>query len=212
MTPSDTKDRILDSAEKLFALQGIDATSLRAITAEAGVNLAAVNYHFQSKDSLVLAVIGRRANPINARRLELLDALEAKANGAPLAIEDLLYAMIAPFFETAHRDQFGPMLARLHLAEPQQYMRDAMRTHLLPVATRFWNAARRSLPHLSVEELGLRVHFVMGAVLHTLTATHSPVEQLGIPVPRRDPQRTIPELISFLSAGLRAPSHQESSC
>ena len=49
-----TKDKILDAAEKLFGMNGFDATSLRDITAEAQVNLAAVNYHFQTKDSLML--------------------------------------------------------------------------------------------------------------------------------------------------------------
>lgn len=76
-----TKDRILDAAERLFARDGFDATSLRAITAEAKVNLAAVNYHFQSKEALVQAVIGRRLGPINVRRLELLDGYEAEAAG-----------------------------------------------------------------------------------------------------------------------------------
>ena len=78
-----TKDRILDSAERLFARDGFEATSLRAITAEANVNLAAVNYHFQSKEALVQAVIGRRMGPVNAQRIALLDACEAEAGDAP---------------------------------------------------------------------------------------------------------------------------------
>ena len=79
-----TKDRILDSAERLFARDGFEATSLRAITAEANVNLAAVNYHFQSKEALVQTVIGRRMGPVNAQRLALLDAYEAEASDATL--------------------------------------------------------------------------------------------------------------------------------
>jgi len=62
---ADTKTRILDAAEKLFGKNGFDATSLRDITTEADVNLAAVNYHFQSKDSLIDAVIARRIEPLN---------------------------------------------------------------------------------------------------------------------------------------------------
>ena len=65
MRRQDTKSRILDAAEKLFGLNGFEATSLRDITAEAQVNLAAVNYHFQSKDSLIDAVIARRIEPVN---------------------------------------------------------------------------------------------------------------------------------------------------
>ena len=71
---ADTKARILDTAEKLFGINGFESVSLRDITTDASVNLAAVNYHFQSKDALIDAVIARRIEPLNARRLELLDA------------------------------------------------------------------------------------------------------------------------------------------
>ena len=81
--PSTTKDRLLDAAEELFSSRGIDATSLRAITSAAEVNLASVNYHFGSKDGLVKTVFIRRLEPLNNERLELLDALEISAAGAP---------------------------------------------------------------------------------------------------------------------------------
>ena len=74
----DTKTKILDAAEKLFGNKGFDATSLRDITAGADVNLAAVNYHFQTKESLIDAVIARRLEPVNRRRLEMLAAAGAK--------------------------------------------------------------------------------------------------------------------------------------
>ena len=77
-----TKDRILDAAEGLFAQQGFSATSLRAITAQAGVNLAAVNYHFGSKDGLLEAVFVRRLGPLNDERLALLDEAESTPGGA----------------------------------------------------------------------------------------------------------------------------------
>ncbi len=70
VAPLDTKTRILNAAEKLFGMNGFDATSLRDITAEAQVNLAAVNYHFQSKDSLIDAIIERRILPINRAALK----------------------------------------------------------------------------------------------------------------------------------------------
>src|SRR5712692_9649114 len=94
-----TKDRILDVAERLFARDGIEATSLRTITAEAGVNLAAVNYHFQSKDALIQAVIARRMGPVNERRLALFDACEAEAGNGPLPIEKVVDAFIRPVVE-----------------------------------------------------------------------------------------------------------------
>src|SRR5882762_6734178 len=88
---ADTKTRILDSAEKLFGMSGFEGTSLRDITAEAEVNLAAVNYHFQSKDSLMEAVICRRIEPVNRRRLELLEA-----TGDNPTVEQILRAFLVP--------------------------------------------------------------------------------------------------------------------
>ena len=66
--PVATKDRILDAAESLFMEHGFEATSLRSITAAAGVNLAAVNYHFGSKEELFQAVLTRRLDPMNQER------------------------------------------------------------------------------------------------------------------------------------------------
>src|SRR5215831_1778832 len=94
-----TKERILNAAERLFSRHGIEATSLRTITAEAGVNLAAVNYHFQSKDALVRSVVARRVGPVNERRLALLDGYEAAAGDGPLALEQVLDAFLRPVLE-----------------------------------------------------------------------------------------------------------------
>ncbi len=89
-----TKEKILDTAEKLFGLNGFESVSLREITTGAGVNLAAVNYHFHSKDALIDAVIARRIEPVNIRRMAMLDAL-----GPNPTVEQLLEAFLRPVFE-----------------------------------------------------------------------------------------------------------------
>src|SRR5712691_4179518 len=86
-TSADTKTRILDAAEQLFMEHGFEATSLRSLTTAAGVNLAAVNYHFGSKEELFQAVLTRRLDPMNQERVELLDALERDARGKALSCE-----------------------------------------------------------------------------------------------------------------------------
>ncbi|MFN2476336.1 MAG: TetR family transcriptional regulator [Chthoniobacterales bacterium] len=91
-----TKLAIVDAAERLFASRGFNATSLRAITSEAGANLGAVNYHFASKDARVLAVLQRRVHPFNEQRLALLSRFEAAADGRPLAVEKILEALFRP--------------------------------------------------------------------------------------------------------------------
>src|SRR6059036_3181340 len=92
----ETRARILDAAERLFAEHGYDGASLRDITAQAGVNLAAVNYHFRTKESLIQAVFARRLAPVNQRRLALLDACEASAAGGRLQLEEVVRALISP--------------------------------------------------------------------------------------------------------------------
>ena len=96
MARADTKERILDAAEHLFAERGVDGASLRAVTREAHVNLAAVHYHFGSKEGLLEAVVARRIGPINQDRLKGLEELEAAAQGAPIPVEDLLRVFLAP--------------------------------------------------------------------------------------------------------------------
>src|SRR2546428_5463252 len=85
--PHETRTRILDAAEELFMLHGFEGTSMRQLTAKAGVNLAAVNCHFGSKDALIEAVFRRRLDPMNAARIAALDELEKSARApAPDAI------------------------------------------------------------------------------------------------------------------------------
>src|SRR5208282_530434 len=114
-----TKDRILDTAERLFSEQGYAATSLRGIIAAAGVNLAAVHYHFHSKEALLEAVILRRALPANQERLALLDRCEEEAGDGPPALEEIIEAFVAPTFRMALDPAAGGMvfmrlLGRLH--------------------------------------------------------------------------------------------------
>ena len=93
-----TRERLLATAEELFATRGIDAVSVRDITEAAGANIAAVNYHFGSRRGLIDAIVERRADALGTRRAELLDAL----NGAgPVDIRALIQAMVLPTAELA---------------------------------------------------------------------------------------------------------------
>ena len=74
--PHETRTRILDAAEELFMQHGFEGTSMRALTTRAGVNLAAVNYHFGSKDALIEAVFRRRLDPVNLARMAEVEKLE----------------------------------------------------------------------------------------------------------------------------------------
>src|SRR5882672_6635627 len=107
-----TKTKILDTAERLFGEQGYAATSLRQVIAKADVNVAAVHYHFGSKEDLLDAVVARKAGPVNAARLVRLGQVEA-AKG-PLNVEKVLEAFLEPTAEMArHNPTFVRLMGRM---------------------------------------------------------------------------------------------------
>jgi AcrR family transcriptional regulator len=195
----DTKQKLLDTAERLIAEQGYAATSLRHIIAEAGVNLAAIHYHFGSKEELLDEIILRKADPVNRERLARLDQLEREP-GAP-SVEAVLEAFLGPMAEAADRSpSFVPFMGRL-LAEG--LLPALVQRHFQEVTARVLAALRRALPDLPAEEFAWRMHFMSGTLAHTMCgASHIP--NLGLP--EGDFRSRIGRLITFLSAGFRAPA------
>lgn len=211
-TPS--KDRILVAAEKLFSEKGYDAASLREITSEAGVNLASVNYHFRSKESLLQAVFARRLGPLNRTRLEMLDACEAAARHRAPRVEDILYALIAPVLKMGYESSeeeaaFKKLMGRMFV-HPGESMRPIFAEQLREVSQRFVAAFRRALPDLPREVLYWRLHFTIGSMAHTLAG--APFLRLisGGKCDTSEVEAAIRNIIAFAAAGLRAapPSAQ----
>lgn len=204
-----TKDRILDAAERLFAEHGFDGVSLRTIIAEAGVNLAAVHYHFHSKEALLDAVFARRVAPLNQERLARLIACEAEAGNGPVPVERLLEALLIPVLHLV-RDpsRNGPTVCKLMgrlQAESGTQMAEVFKKHLSVFAQRLLVALRRSLPDLPPAELFWRMHFTMGAVAHTLRGGPAMAVLSGGAIDAGDLEGGMYRLIAFLAAGLRAP-------
>src|SRR6266496_3513470 len=110
----DTKQKILDTAERLFGAKGYDATSLRQIIAEAGVNLAAIHYHFGSKEDLLDEIVRRKAEPVNQARLAMLDQAEKEAGGDPPSVEAVLRALMVPMAKAANQHpEFVKVMTRI---------------------------------------------------------------------------------------------------
>ena len=198
---SDTKEKILDTAERLIGEQGYAATSLRHVIAEAGVNLAAVHYHFGSKEELLDAVVLRNATPVNEARLARLDRVEAEAGGGPPDVEKVLASFLIPTAEVAGRNPgFVRLMGRM-LAEG--LMPQIVDKHFQPAARRFVSALRRALPELPEEELLWRVHFAVGAMAHTM---HQAPIFPQISGDATDLEPRMQRLVTFLGAGFRAPA------
>lgn len=190
----DTKERILDAAESLFARYGFAATSLRQITAAANVNLAAVNYHFQSKEALFVAVIKRKIGPINARRLVLLDGLESQLPEVVPSVEQVMRAFFRPVFEAqllgVELGDFPQLLGRFY-TEPGDRVARVLGDMFGEVFVRFSRAFLRALPGLTPKDLAWGAHFMIGSMAHYLAAG---------------------EILKFMSRGQVDPSDAEEAC
>lgn len=205
-----TKDKILDAAEALFMEHGFEATSLRQITAAAVVNLAAVNYHFGSKDELFETVLTRRLDPMNQERLTLLSAYEKEAAPNALSCERIMAAMLIPALKLARdRERGGNNFLRLlgrAYADPSPFIRNFLSEQYSTMIGRFKTAFGRALPQLPKKELSWRLHFVMGALSYTLAGTDA--LKLIVALNPRDAgndEMLLRRLAPFLVAGLKAP-------
>ena len=168
--------RAIIAAGPLFAKHGYHGTSLRQITREAKVNLAAVHYHHGDKESLYLEVLRRCIQPINQARLTGLAAAEAEAGGSPVPLADIFHLLAEPLFSLfAETDSPGPYSARLIgrcLGEPLPFLEKFLADEFQPVLARYGQALRRHCPALPPEEFLWRLSFVVGAMQHAAASLH----------------------------------------
>lgn len=199
----DTKVKILDAAEKLFGMNGFEATSLREITSAADVNLAAINYHFQSKDSLIDAIVARRIEPVNKRRFELLEAA-----GPNPTVEQILTAFMAPVMQVKV-DAVAPLMGRI-LSNPELFVERVFHKHLAPVSQRFVEALSKALPELPPSEILWRLHFSVGVMMQTmLWGRIFPKITNGV-CDISDREALVDRTVRFVAAGFRAPASKGS--
>jgi AcrR family transcriptional regulator len=227
-----TLDKILGSAESLFEHQGFEATTLRQITAAAGVNLAAVNYHFGSKEALIREIFRRRLTQLNQERLAALDRLEKAALGRPVKPAKILDAFFGTLLRIAQNDkQGGPTFLKLlgrTLTEPSEFIRIFLAAEYEEVLNRYKEALIKSLPDVPREEILWRFHFMLGATAYAIAGTdslqllahegasesnepptQSRVKDAGTNQVKKtelmEIDRLLPRLMNFLVGGLRAP-------
>ena len=202
----DTRSRILDAAEIMLVQHGLKATTLRMITAEAHANLAAVSYHFGSKEALIEAVFRRRLTWLNQQRIAALDALEAEANGAPLKPRQIVESFFGVAIRLAAGSPGGRTFMRLlgrTYTEPSEFVRSFLAEEYATVIARYKAAFFKALPDVPQEEFLWRFHFMMGALSYAVSGTDA-LQLLG-PIDDTDPEALYARLMSFLIGGLRAP-------
>lgn len=206
----DTRTRIVDAAERLFAEHGYHAVSLRTIMGLAQVNIAAAHYYFGSKKNLLQAVLDRRAVPINqARKERLLACMDRNGKVAP--VEKILEAYIGPALEVC-ADPGGWLFVRvsaLASVDPSPDVQDIMQVSYDETAKLFVDTLRRACPRLKEADLYWRLNCVYGAMLY-LRANNGRVARIlnrkTQPLDARAVQEAVRHVIPFLAAGFSLPS------
>ncbi|WP_028916993.1 TetR/AcrR family transcriptional regulator [Pseudoxanthomonas sp. J35] len=200
-----TKDRILGAAEELFAQHGFAATSLRQVTSLAAVNIAAVNYHFGSKENLVNEVFRRRMDGMTAARLE---QLEAALREHPGELEPILAAFIEPALALAQDRNGGASFVRViarAYAEHNESLRKFLSDHYGHVLREFGKALHACLPQLDKETLYWRLDFLAGALTYAMS-DFGLIKRPASASEATHRARAARELIRFAAAGLQAPA------
>ncbi|MFM2112815.1 MAG: hypothetical protein RLZZ271_1475 [Pseudomonadota bacterium] len=209
----DTRQRILDVAERLFMEHGYEATSMRTLTSEASVNLAAVNYHFGSKEALMQAVFKRRLDWLNEERMRILDAHEAKAQGKPLKPSQILDGFFGTLIRMADDEAHGGLtflrLLGRTMTEPAGFIRTFMAKEYQPVLERYKAALFKALPDVPKAEIVWRFHFMLGATSYAIAGTDTLRLVTDWQIEEEEStdrvDRLMPRLMSFLLGGLRSP-------
>jgi len=202
-----TRDRILDAAEELFAHRGYEGVSVRQIMSQAGADVSLAYYHFKSKRDLFDQVMLRKAETLNALRLKALEALERRhADDAP-TIEEIIGAFTKPLLELLadnHEEwqHYFQLIAQINSSS--EWGGELMTRYFDPLVSRFIEALRKALPECSNEDLYWSYHFLSGALTLTFAETGR-IDNLSGGACRSSDMRAINDRMpAFLAAGFRA--------
>jgi len=201
-----TKAAVLITAERLFALNGFQAVSVRDITAEAGVNLASVNYHFGGKDALLYEIFRRRTTELNRERARMLHIANDRNAGRP-PVREILEALFAPPLRWAapgHERRISLQFIFRARSEGTAQMREALQNDVSHLQ-RFAEALLRARPDLPPEDVYWRLHFCLGVLHNNRFAEFDRLRILSDGLTREDESDALlARMLDFAEAGFLA--------
>ena len=205
---SATRERIKSAALDLFFSNGLDGVTIRNLTDRAGANMAAINYHFGSKDQLTLSIFREIARKSACARHALLDELEEKCSAAarPPNIQEIIETFVAPYLDESN-PRSGVLLAQMiikHRAKPSSWTKAVVREELDELAMRYIGLLHEAAPHLTSKAIHWRYHLMVGALVLALSdvASGNRMARLsGDAITPSDMRSMRQEIINFLVAG-----------
>jgi AcrR family transcriptional regulator len=212
---SGSKRKLLDAAEQLFAERGFEAVSVRDITQIAKANVAAVNYHFGSREVLLGMVMMRYMVPVTEERLARLEALERKWPAKVVPLEELIDALVRPLVSQVRKSElserlFYKLMGRIFAGQGEG-LPPQIEEQLRQVIDRFTRAFARALPTIAADDLSWRIHFMAGGMIHMLTHQDMVQRLSGGVSGTPTMEATLGRFIRFAAAGLREGTEQIAS-
>ncbi|MBF0376700.1 MAG: TetR/AcrR family transcriptional regulator [Desulfamplus sp.] len=204
--PSDTKIKILDAAEKLIIELGTEKASLRKITEAAGVNIAAINYHFGSKNNMLSALMARFLNPLVEDLLNGLENLMVSSAPALPNLEDIVRSHLLPMlnFSINHPD-YEKMFSRLHVSYDDENIFKNQIKRITEKTTKYYGECLvKVLPHIPektvLKKLAIFKNMATG-IMYGDCIMEETIDVLGLDGNREE---FIEDMIKFAAAGFRA--------
>jgi AcrR family transcriptional regulator len=204
-----SRERLIQSAERLFAEWGFDGVSVRDIAKDAKANSALVGYYFGGKEGLLTEVYTRHCEPLKRERSRLLAGFNA--NGKAATLEQILEAFIRPSLQAGQGSKKGRSFSRLRAilsAENSTLLEKLVAQNFDETSRLFVNALAKRLPHLSREDVFWRFHFLLGTIYYTATGPHRIRTLSKGKCDPSKPEATTDELILFATAGFKAPANR----
>ncbi len=199
---ADTKEQLLNVAEQLIAERGYAGTTVRAIANRANANLAAVNYHFGSKEDLFRAIFSRIAKPIVAQQLEILDELQQKE--ALPSVEEILTAFLKPcFYKIVQDESFRTVRAQFMgrcWSEPEP-LQSIASGEFMESRLAFLNILQQVIPNCSRRDLNWKLDLVIATLIRVQNEAGKPESLLKSSQPE-DVDYAVEYLVRFLTPGM----------
>ena len=207
MVDQTTRKRILEATERIFAEKGYAAMTLREVTEAAGVNLAAVNYHFGSKEGLLTGMIERRVGPINEKRMALFEEARAAYGEGPIPLERIWQIIMEPLAEALETESgydvgFLRMIAR-SITEPSDFIQQTNNRFFRDLKEVAIREVYRNFPELGMEAVAYRIYLASSTMTGMIVQHERMTLELLALVDLSDIRKLFDEMVRFVCAGMR---------
>jgi AcrR family transcriptional regulator len=208
---SSAQQRLLDAAERLFADHGFGAASVRDITKNADCNVAAVNYHFGSKENLYIEVFRRRMTALRDARLASIQAVMSQTQSQP-TLEQLLRTFATAFLEPLIDQSDGRTFMKLMVREisdprlPRKMFVDELTG---PTFAALGDSIRKLCPRLEQDKILLSIISVIGQLVHVIHINEMVDLDQFTRMPPPGLTEMVEHIVEFSAAGIRAAAKTE---